>query len=179
MTRTDNKIANKHGDEWATIMVNGITIGICMMAPRVAYEVLYRLENPEIQNAINDQTTRAILFLYITIGTVFTASFSSFMGSFPLMVNGNKITARRIIGTVQCIASLLIIFLFYILGPTSHEINLEPFTTRTQQFVYYVPNHYLSYFRFLLAFLGAASAIVSAWDKIMARVEMIKGHFKR
>ena len=170
---------NEDQDAWSTVTIGLITLGICALAPRVAYEVLYRCQVPEIQDAINDQATRAVLFLYITIGTVFTASFSSFMGSFPILVDRSKLNARRIIGTLQCIFSLLIIIFFFLLGPPHHSIDLTPFITKTKEFTYYMPNHYLSYVRGGLAVFGLISAIIEGKEKVKQSWRAFSKFFKK
>lgn len=170
---------NDDHDAWSTVTIGLITLGICALAPKVAYEVLYRCQVPEIQNSINDQATRAVLFLYITIGTVFTASFSSFMGSFPIMGTRSKINARRIFGTLQCIFSLLIIIFFFLLGPPHHSIDLTPFITKTKEFIYYIPNHYLSYLRGGLAVFGLISAIIESKEKVKRSWHAILRFFKK
>lgn len=168
MTRPySNRRANGDRDAWGTIMLGLITLGICALAPRMAYEVLYRCEVPEIQSAIDNEMTRAVLFLYITIGTVFTACFSSFIGSLPIMIEQSKIDARRIVATVQCIFALCVIVFFFMLGPSGHSIDLVPFVTKTKEFTYYIPNHYLSYLRGILALFGGTTAVIESKDKLM------------
>ena len=165
--------AHESRDTWGTVTLGLTTIGICVLAPRVAYEVLYRCQVPEIQTAINDERTRAILFLYITIGTVFTACFSSFMGSFPIMVTKSKINAQRIVGTIQCLFSLIVIFFFFMLGPPKHKINLDAFVTPSKEFTFFVANHYLTYVRGIIGILSAITAIIESWGKISRALKAI------
>lgn len=171
--------AQESRDAWGIVTLGLTTIGICVLAPRVAYEVLYRCNVPEIQTAINDEKTRAILFLYITIGTVFTACISSFMGSFPIMVSGSGVNIRRIVGTIQCLASLLVIVFFFMLGPPQHKINLDAFITPSKEFVFFIPMHYLTLIRGILAILSAMTAIIESWRKLVSAVNVIKGRLRK
>ena len=154
-------LAPKKHDTWGEVSLGLITVGICALAPWAAYEVLYRCDVPEIKAAILDQSTRSILFLYITIGTVFTASFSSFLGSLPTMLQGPDTNIRRILATLQCLFSFGVIVVVFLLGPPGHRIDLAPFVTESAEWGIHIPNHYLSYLRLILAIFGSSATFLS------------------
>jgi len=157
--------AHENRDTWSKVTLGLITVGICALAPFAAYVVLYRCKVPEIQTAIDDDKTRAVLFLYITIGTVFTACWSSFLGSVSAIVSGSRINLRRIIATLQCIASLGVIIFFFMLGPPKHKIDLSAFVTTSKEFVFFLPNHYLTYVRGILASFSLVTIIFDLCER--------------
>ena len=101
-----------------------LTVVISALSPGAAYLVLDHIKDARVQSALKDPDIRSLLFLYITVATVYTSSLTTIIGALPHVIRRPRWDFLRVSCTISC-AVVGMFFLLFFTGPLQERVSLK------------------------------------------------------